>query len=105
MDGRTDGRTDAVSAWREEECSATCGGGTLLKSRIVTVHASRIGMPCQSEGRRDGEGRKGGREGRQGRKGGKRCSLQRLGLQCAPGHLMEAVTVGNRDCKRRQQGL
>jgi hypothetical protein len=35
-----------VSDWREEECSATCGGGTMSKSRSIIVHKIGNGMKC-----------------------------------------------------------
>jgi len=34
-----------VSEWREDKCSSSCGGGTLLKSRSIMVHPVN-GMAC-----------------------------------------------------------
>merc|ERR1719215_949876 len=35
-----------VSDWREEECSVTCGGGKMKKTRAVIVQPVGDGMPC-----------------------------------------------------------
>jgi len=35
-----------VSDWKEEECSATCGGGTMRKTRSVIAHAEYGGAGC-----------------------------------------------------------
>merc|ERR1712127_500005 len=35
-----------VSPWQEDECSYTCGGGTLTKTRSVIVHPVGLGMKC-----------------------------------------------------------
>lgn len=35
-----------VSDWRSEECSKSCGGGTMKKSRTIIVHPAYGGTPC-----------------------------------------------------------
>jgi len=35
-----------VSEWREETCSATCGGGKIMSSRSIIVHEVGGGMSC-----------------------------------------------------------
>jgi len=47
MEGLNTFITDCeVTAWREDECSAACGGGTKMKHRKVVVHPVGMGMKC-----------------------------------------------------------
>jgi len=47
MEGQKIFITDcAVSEWRTEECTTTCGGGTMRRSRAIIVHKIGSGMKC-----------------------------------------------------------
>jgi len=47
MEGQNTFVTDCeVTDWREDECTVTCGGGTMVKTRTIVVHPVGLGMSC-----------------------------------------------------------